>query len=170
LDAKLLIRNIALLVFFGLLQVLFLNNIEITKWHITPYIYVAAILLFPFQTPVWFRITAAFALGLTVDIFSDTGGMHAFALVFTAYIRPLVLNLIQPRDGYDFPLQPLVSNLGFNWFLKYSLIMLSIHHLIFFLLDSFSFSLFFSKFHVLILSLIFSGIVILLSQFLIFRR
>jgi rod shape-determining protein MreD len=131
---------------------------------------VAAILLFPFQTPTWFRIMAAFGLGLTVDIFSDTGGMHAFALVFTAYMRPLVLNLIQPRDGYDFPLQPLVSNLGFNWFLKYSAIILSTHHIIFFILDSFSFSLFFSKLHILILSLIFSGIVILLSQFLIFRR
>lgn len=169
-DAKLLFRNIALLLFFGLLQVLFLNNIEITSRLITPYIYFAAVLLFPFQTPVWFRLIAAFMLGLLVDVFSDTGGMHAFASVFAAYIRPAVLQLVEPRDGYEYPLQPLVSHLGFNWFLKYSSIMLGIHHIVFFILDTFSIKLFFLQIDVMILSFLFSGIVILLSQFLVFRK
>lgn len=169
-DVKLLVRNMLLLLVFGLLQVLFINNITISRWDITPFIYIAAILLFPFETPVWFRLTAAFALGLSVDIFSDTGGMHAFSSVLIAFLRPPILNVISPREGYEYPIQPLAGMLGFGWFLKYTLILTGIHHLSFFILDAFSLSLFFMKFHVLLLSYIASVSLIVLSQFLIFRE
>lgn len=169
-DVKLLIRNISLIVVFGLLQILFLNNVAISRWDITPFIYITAVLLFPLETPVWFRLFGAFLLGISVDIFADTGGMHAFSAVLAAYVRPLILNAISPRDGYEYSVQPLVSHLGPAWFLKYAMLMIAVHHLAFFILDAFSVSLFFMKFHVLLLSFAASTVVVLLSQYLIFRE
>ncbi len=152
------------------MQVLFIGNIAVSNWYITPYLYIAAILLLPFETPMWFSLISAFALGQLVDIFSDTGGMHTFATVLTAFMRPFVLQALSPRGGYEFSMQPRVNILGFNWFLKYTLVAVGIHHIIFFLLDAFSMSFFFMKLHVLALSYISSVVLIILSQFLIFKN
>ena len=163
------LRNLALFFFFGLLQILFLNNITVSQLGITPFVYVVAILLMPFETPSWFSLLFAFFLGLSIDIFSDTGGMHAFSLVFAVVLRPIAIRLVEPRKGYELSDRPGVFGLGFKWFLNYMLMLLAVHHISFFLLDNFSFSLFISGFLSLIFTYIFSAVLILLSQFLIFR-
>ncbi len=168
-EIKLLIRNISLFLFFGLIQVLFINNMELGSWDITPYIYISAILLAPFETPRWVQIVEAFLLGLLVDIFADTGGMHAFATVFIAFVRIVILNILSPRDGYEAFFAPSEKILGIKWFFKYTLIMSGIHSLIFFLLDAFSLSYFIAKIHIFLLSYISSVALIILGQFLIFR-
>lgn len=149
---------------------LFLNNIALSPLGITPFIYVAAVMLIPFETPAWFRLFFAFLLGLLIDIFTDTGGMHAFSLVLIAYLRPAVLNLIAPRDGYELSDRPQITYLGLGWFLKYASLLLIIHLVTFFFLDALSFSLFFSSIVTLFFTFIFSIVVIILSQYLVYRN
>ena len=84
--------NFILLVF---LQVFILNNIQFSG-YINPYIYVLFILILPFEIPSWFLIIIAFFLGLTIDLFSHTVGMHSSATVFMAFLRPYVLKIISP--------------------------------------------------------------------------
>src|ERR1051326_8640254 len=137
-----LARNILRFLFLVLFQVLILNHIQLSG-YLNPFLYVLFILMLPFQTPDWLVLILAFALGLGIDMFSDTGGMHASASVFMAFCRKPVLKIISPREGYDINQQPTVQQFGFGWFFSYSGILVLIHHLFFFYTEAFHFSGFF---------------------------
>jgi rod shape-determining protein MreD len=162
-------KNIGSFIFLVLLQVLILNNIEFSGF-INPYLYILFILLLPFETPKWLLITVSFVLGITIDIFSNTLGMHAFACVAIGYIRPFVLKVFAPREGYDTGMRPGLHSFGMEWMLKYAIIMAFIHHFILFYIETFKFQMFFSTFLRVILSTIFTVILIILSQLLTIKR
>lgn len=126
-------------VFFVLLQGLILNKIEFSG-YLNPYLYVLFILTLPFDTPGWLLLLLAAALGLSVDMFLNTMGMHMAASILLAYIRPFVLARIAPRDNYETGTLPLPSYYGFSWFLKYAAILIFIHHFFYFIIESFSMS------------------------------
>ncbi|NNF81959.1 MAG: rod shape-determining protein MreD, partial [Flavobacteriaceae bacterium] len=83
-------QNIIRFILLVLIQVLVLNNINFLG-YINPYIYILFILLYPIQNNRLLFIFLSFLLGLFVDIFLDSGGVHAAASVFIAYFRPLFL-------------------------------------------------------------------------------
>jgi rod shape-determining protein MreD len=152
-----------------LLQVLILNNIELSGF-INPYFYIMFILLLPFETPKWLLLVSSFALGLSIDLFSHTLGMHAFACVLVAYIRPYLLKVIAPREGYDAGTTPGVKNFGLDWFMKYAVILVFAHHFTLFFIETFKFHQFFATLLRVILSSIFTLIIIFLSQLLMVKR
>jgi len=128
--------------FFIFLQVIILNKIEFSGF-INPYLYVLFILTLPFETPGWLLLVLASIMGLSIDMFSNTPGMHMAALLLMAYLRRFVLMRISPRDGYEVGTLPIPSFYGFPWFFKYAGVLVVIHHLAYFVLESFSFSNFF---------------------------
>lgn len=166
---KVLPRNIIRFIFLILLQVWVLNNIQFSGF-INPYLYVLFILLLPFETPGWLVLILSFFLGVTVDMFTDTIGMHASASVFMGFLRSFVLQSISPRDGYESGTYPRIYYYGFIWFLKYSLLLVFLHHLFLFSIEVFNFKTFHLVLLRTILSTIFSSVLILLSQYLIFRK
>jgi hypothetical protein len=105
-----------------------------------------------------------------MDIFSDTLGMHSIATVFMAFLRPYVLNIISPHDGYESGTFPRVSYYGLNWFTRYASILILAHHFVLFYIEIFRFGNFFSTFFRVILSTIFTLGFIVLSQFFVYRR
>ncbi|MGC9344557.1 MAG: rod shape-determining protein MreD [Bacteroidales bacterium] len=166
---KIYARNILRFVLLVLLQVLVFDNIELNG-YINPYIYILFIILLPFETPKWLILVLAFALGLTVDLFSMTPGLHAAATVLIAFLRPFILQTFAPRDGYEPGSFPRIAYYGLNWFAKYAFIMVMAHHFFLFSLEIFRLSdimLILSK---TILSGIISTLFIVLSQYFIFRR
>ncbi|MCF6365071.1 MAG: rod shape-determining protein MreD [Bacteroidales bacterium] len=165
-----LLKYIGKFVFLVLLQVLVLNNINLTEYGITPYFYILLILLLPFGIPDWALLLFAFFLGLFIDMFSDTGGVHASATVFIAFLRPFVLKMLSGRDGYAPETSPRISWYGFNWFFKYTVILVIIHHLIFFLVLEFSFAHFLITLLKVFITGFFSTILIIISQYLVFRK
>jgi hypothetical protein len=166
---KLLARNIVRFILLVLAQVLIINNIQVNG-YIVPYLYVLFILLMPFETPKWLLIISAFALGLSVDLFTQTPGMHAAAAVFMAFLRPYILEMSAPRDGYEAGTFPRVYYYGFQWFLRYTVILVLAHHLILFYIEVFRFSEFFSTFLRVLLSSLITVILIMLSQYFIYRK
>lgn len=165
-----LTRNISNFIILVLLQVLILNHIQFSGF-INPYLYVLFILLLPFETPKWIILISSFFLGLSIDIFLQTWGLHTFSSVFVGYIRPYLLKIIAPRDGYDAGTQPGIRHYGFEWFIiKYSLIIVLVHHLVLFYLEAFKFHQFFATLLRAILSSIFTLILIILSQLLTQKR
>ncbi len=127
--------------FLGLVlfQVLVLDNMHIHQL-VHPYIYPLFILLLPFATPAWVVLLFGFGLGISIDIFSDTLGLHAASTVLMAYFRPAVLSIITPKGGYDTDIKPKMGHMGFTWFVTYSLILIGVHHITFFMLEVFSLS------------------------------
>ena len=64
-------------------------------------IYPLAILLLPIKTPRITVMLIAFIYGMGIDVFYDSPGIHASAAVFTAYVRGIVLKIIEPYEGYN---------------------------------------------------------------------
>ncbi|WP_236943236.1 hypothetical protein [Hymenobacter sp. PAMC 26628] len=103
------------------------------------FFYLGFVLFLPLGTPVVVQLLLAFGMGLTMDIFYDTGGLHAAAAVLLAFVRPAVLRLLRPRDGYDAADAVNVHFMGPAWFLTYLGVLVLVHHLAFFLLELGSF-------------------------------
>ena len=166
---KRLPRNIIRFALLVLFQVLVFNNIELGG-YLNPYIYTLFILLLPFETPGWIVILSGFLIGLSVDIFSETLGMHTAATTFMAYLRPIALSMVSPRDGYESGSFPRVYYYGFIWFLQYSLILVFAHHTVLFLTELFRIQDFFYILLRILLSTVFSVLLLSMSQYLVFRK
>lgn len=108
------------------------------RTYLMVFVYPLFAALLPLRTPRPLVILLSFLLGLGIDFFSETLGLHAGALTFTAYVRPFVLQLVQPRDGYSIKARPAVADLGLGWMLSYLALMLLAHLLAFYLLQTFS--------------------------------
>jgi rod shape-determining protein MreD len=155
--------------FLVLLQVFVLNNVAFSG-YVNPYLYVLFILMLPFDTPRWLSLILAFLLGLSVDIFTSTLGMHIAACLFMAYSREHLLALFSPRDGYDPVLSPTIHDMGTVWFLSYVSTLTFLHHAFLFSIEAFRISEFFSIMGRALLSTIFTLILIFISQLLIYRK
>lgn len=119
-----------------LLQVFVLNAIE-PGFGIYIMIYPLFIAIMPFNYNIFSVLTISFILGFTIDIFSNTFGLHASAALTTAILRPTLYKYFSPRDGYDNLKQPTILDMGFRWhFMTFGSLLL-IHHLWFFGLESF---------------------------------
>lgn len=148
-----------------LLQVLVLNHLELS-YYINPYIYPLIIIMLPFRISQAALMFIAFVCGLALDVFSNTMGMHAAALVAVAFFRPYVISAITPKTGYEIADKPGIRVFGFTWYLAYSGILLLIHHLIYFYLEIFSFSNAFSTLVKVLLSEVFSLLFAILLAYL----
>ncbi len=166
---KIIGRNILRFIFLILLQVWVLNNIQFSGF-VNPYMYVLFILLLPFETPKSLMLVLAFLMGISIDMFTDTLGMHASALVMTAFLRPFILKAISPRDGFEIGSFPRVYYYGFVWFMKYTLILVLIHHLFLFSIEVFNFQNYYLVLWRTVLSTLLSTVLIVLSQYIIFRK
>jgi len=124
-------------VFLFLLQILVLNNIHFLG-SINPYLYVAFIFIFPLYKNRFIIIFFSFIYGLFLDFFTDTGGIHAFSLLFVAYLRLFFIKLFFKKTNIDYLLFNLRSE-PFGQVFNYVTTLTIIHHFILIFLDNFSF-------------------------------
>lgn len=132
-----IIRFVALILF----QVFVVNNIRLGG-YVHPYVYIIFIMLLPINIPNWQLLVLGFFLGLAVDFFGGTSGLHAGATTFMAFCRPYILNLLSGHQKYENVQEPNLGQQGGLWFIKYTSCMVIVHHLFLFLAESFSFKLF----------------------------
>ncbi|MBN1108600.1 MAG: rod shape-determining protein MreD [Bacteroidales bacterium] len=147
-----------------LLQVLFFNNIQFSG-YVNPYVYIMFILLLPVEMPAWLLLILSFFTGLVMDLFSGTPGMHASASLVAGFIRPYVLRITSPRDGYEPGANPSMLVYGLKWFLIYASLIIFVHHLVLFYLEVFRFADFFRTLLRVILSFLFSLSFIVLLEY-----
>lgn len=169
-DIREISRYIIAFILLILLQVIVLNNIVISKLGITPYMYILFILILPIDIHGWILLLVSFFLGLTLDVFVDTLGVHTSACVFLAFVRPAILSMLAPRDDYEANAVPRIANLGTAWYVKYALSLIIIHHFVYFMIEIFSFSDFHLTLTKIILTSLLSFVFIFLSQFFMFRK
>ena len=130
------------------------------------FLYLGFLLFLPLATPIVVQLLLAFAMGLTMDIFYDTGGLHAAAAVLLGFMRPWVLRLLTPRDGYDSGDAVNVHQMGWQWFGVYLTLLVLLHHAAFFLLELGSFLYFGITLGKILVSALFSGLALLIIQLL----
>jgi len=163
------IRNAGRFLLLVFLQGLILNDINLLQGMAIPYLYILFILMLPMETPRWLELILGLVLGLSIDMFTNTIGIHASASVFLAFLRPVYLKAIAPRDGYEFGQQPTISDQGLSWFLKFAPVLILAHHFWLFYVEVYSFKGFFTTLLRVILSSAFTFILVVLSQYLVFN-
>lgn len=166
---RIVLSNIIRFFVLILVQVLLLDNV-LLGGYLNPYFYILFILLMPFETPKWLILVAGFMLGLSIDLFTNTLGMHTAATVFMAFMRPWILSFFAPRDGYDSDSYPRIHYYGLSWFARYALILTFLHHIVLFYIEVFHFQYFFSTFLRVISSTILTTSTVILSQYFIYRK
>lgn len=166
---NIVIKNIARFIVLLAIQVFVLNNIRIGG-GVSPYLYVLFILWLPFETPGWVLLISSFMLGLGIDVFVHTPGMHASAAVFIAFCRPGMIRFLSGSKIIEPGLKPGIKDMGFKWFFFYSLSLVFIHHLILFYLEIFRFTGFFQTLGRVLLSTAASMILILLAEYLFLKK
>ena len=120
-----------------LIQVLICNNINFLG-YINPYIYILFIILYPTKNNRTLFIFVSFLIGLSIDLFLDSGGIHAAASVFIAYTRPL---LLRSSFGIQYENHAIkFDSVEFGAKLSYITLLTLIHHIILFSLETFSIS------------------------------
>jgi hypothetical protein len=145
----------------GLFQVLVLMNMPFGQINV--YIYPLAILFLPLEIPTMVLMVIGFFYGLFMDMFYNTAGLHASALVILAFCKNWLAFKMSPRADFDLT-KTINKNLyGIGWFLQFSLLMLAIHIIWIISLEEFSFGLVWIL--RVVLSFILSAILWLIYQF-----
>ena len=151
------------------MQVFLFKNITLYNLS-TPYLYIMFILLLPFEIPNVLLFALSFLLGLTIDAFYDTPGLHAASCVLLAFVRILFIGITVQKDGFDNEPEPTLSVMGLRWFFTYALILTLAHHFFLFNLEVFRLSEIPYTLSRFVLSSIFTVFLMLLSGFLFYRR
>ncbi|HOP03828.1 MAG TPA: rod shape-determining protein MreD [Tenuifilaceae bacterium] len=158
------LKYIGYFVLLIVLQVFVLNNVQYSG-YINPMIYLLFILILPFEIKGLFLLVVAFLTGLTVDLFMNTLGMHTSATVVMAFTRPYVISFLSRRTDLDFKGKVIMGVTGVQWYVKYTIILVFVHHIFLFYFELFSFNHFFLTLLRVLLSTFFSSIVILTAQY-----
>ncbi len=135
---NLIFKNIIRFILLVLFQVLVFNHINLFG-YINPFIYIGWVLLFPIRKSKNALLLTSFFLGILIDTFSDTGGIHTAAIVLIAYYRLPILELVTGKTDFDYVLFN-VRNLPLNKLLLFISVLAFLDSFIVFLLDYFSFS------------------------------
>jgi rod shape-determining protein MreD len=167
--SRILIINLIRFVMLVFLQVFLLKNISLYNLS-TPYLYILFILLLPFETPNLVLFALAFVLGLTIDAFYDTPGLHAASCVLLALVRVLFISITVQKDGFDNEPEPTLSIMGFRWFFTYALILTLFHHFFLFNLEVFRLTEIAYTLSRFLLSSVFTVFLMLVSGLLFFRK
>lgn len=155
--------------FVGLviLQVLIFDNILLFG-NINPYVYIAFVFFFPLSENRFWILLSSFLLGLSIDFFNDSGGIHAFATLLIGYLRLFLVKVIFNKTPIDYQLFNLYEE-SFGKVFNYVLILTLLHHLILFSFANFSFNNYDIVLLHTLLSTIFTLVVFFLGSY-IFRK
>ena len=120
-------------------QIVIFNNMNFLGF-IMPLPYMLFIILYPVNGNRAGLLLASFLLGLTMDVFSNSGGVHAAACVTLAYLRPYIFKF---AFGISYEYQTIKLNdvLTPERF-SFILISVIIHHFTLFILEAFQVSFF----------------------------
>ncbi len=168
-EARLLIRYFIYSTVLLLLQVLLFNYVSLGT-GLVPFVYIMILLFFPIETHKALPLIFAFVFGLSLDFLNDTVALNTGALVFIAFIRPSILQLLSPDNGYEVGRLPSFYNMGLKWFVIYSLIMIFFHQFIYFSLEIFSLAKIHIIFFKTIVNTLYSFSFIILLHILIFKN
>jgi len=162
------IKNIIRFMVLIGIQVLVLNKVQFSG-YINPYLYILFIILLPFETPKWLLIISGFVLGLSIDMFAHTPGMHASACVLMAFMRPYVIATVSSKREYEPGIQPVIQDLGLNWFLTYAGVLTLAHHTLLFFVEAFHFKEFFTTLGRIFFSTYFTLLLLVITQYLFYK-
>lgn len=133
---SLLFKNIIRFIFIMFIQIFVLNKIPPLHQFIVPYFYFVFILWLPFKMGRSALLLISFSVGMVVDMFFKTPGLHAAACVLIAFVRPFLINLLLPKEATDWGNEePSKKTMGPVPYATYLVILTLLHHFYLILLE-----------------------------------
>ncbi|GAA3764190.1 rod shape-determining protein MreD [Flavobacterium ginsengiterrae] len=131
-----LLVNIFRFIMLLAIQVVIFNNMNFLG-YISPFPYILYIILYPVNSNRAGLIVSSFLLGLVMDMFCNSGGIHATACVILAYYRPYFFKF---AFGLSYEYQTIKLNESLTPE-RFSFILVSVllHHIVLFTLEAFQF-------------------------------
>lgn len=120
-----------------LVQALILNHLHLFGYA-TPFLYVYLMLKLPSSVSRNGMLLWGFFLGLSVDLFSNTPGMHAAATTLLAFVLPYITQLYLPKGDVEV-FVPGIYTVSPSFFMKYAFTAILFHLTVLFLIEAFSF-------------------------------
>ena len=163
-----MIRNlpshITRLILYISLQVLVFKQVALFDRGFN-FIYVVGLLLLPMEIGHLTMIAVGFVVGITVDLFYNTQGIHAAACVLITFIRPYYFRRTT-GGSYEVGSPLTVRSMGLTWFFIFLLPMILVHHLTIFYAEAGSGNLFFFTLSKVFVSSLFTFTVAIIIQYL----
>lgn len=148
-----LISNLIIALSLIIAQVLICNHIVLFNTAMV-FIFIYIIISLPTDVNRSVLLTWAFLSGFTVDIFSDTLGLNAFAATILAVAKQPILFAYIPKDDRTKSFEPNLQSLGFADYSKYLISMTLLFSAIIFSIEFISFA----SFDEIILMILSSGL------------
>lgn len=136
--SKTLLQFIILGLALVLAQAIVFNHICLFNVAV-PMVFIYLIVRLPIILSLNWVLTISFALGLIVDIFSDTYGMNTVACTVLAVLRRPVLRLYVPREEDIIRPEPSMLSLGVAVYVKYLFSITLIYCTLIFVIEAFTF-------------------------------
>ena len=119
-----------------LLQVLLFDQLQL--WGVChPYIYILCLLMMPITLPHTVDMLIGAGVGLLMDVFCNSLGIHTAACILLMFIRPyLIGSIVNDKDRLNEQIS--LRSFGTEAFIKYVVILVIVHHLTVFMLAAWS--------------------------------
>ncbi|MEM6765770.1 MAG: hypothetical protein AAF824_04955 [Bacteroidota bacterium] len=156
--ARILSHSVAFIVYL-LFQVLFFNHITLFEIA-TPHVFLLFVLFLPLDMPRILEFAVAFLAGLTLDLLSEGSavGLYAFTLLFVVGFRYRVFR-ITSSGGYRGIGEATFKNQSFLGMAMYILPLIFVHHVVYYFLETFSFTHFFYTLFKILLSTVYTFLI-----------
>lgn len=133
------IFNLTILFFVLLLaQVVICNNICLFNVAV-PIVFIYFIIRLPLTLNINIVLTISFLMGLIIDMFSDTQGMHALSCTILAFTRKNIFRLYIPREEEIADGEVSIKSVGFIPYFKFLLTIVLTYCFLIFTIEAFSF-------------------------------
>jgi rod shape-determining protein MreD len=146
-----------------------LNNIYLFNL-IHPYVYILIILVLPVNLNKIIVLLISFGIGLCIDTFSYTYGVHTSAMVFIGFVRPYLLKSMVTEEIIEQNIEPHITTLGFRRFLIYLFIMVFLHHSFLFLVQVLSFKYYIFTLYKILINVVATILIIFIYELIFFFK
>lgn len=164
-----LLGGILRVILILLAQVLLFKNLVLYDQAFC-FAYVMLFLVLPIDTNRMVQLMIALVIGLTVDMFYNTLGIHAAASIFMVYARMYWVRIVMPTGGYDSMPKINVRTQGLDVFVTYAFPLIWLHTLLLFFIEAAGFTMFLQTLGKAFYSALFTMVVILIIQYLFYKK
>lgn len=131
------IPYLLLFLIVSLLQIYLFNNLAIGSWF-SPLVYLAFLVLLPLETPPIVMLLLGLVMGVCMDATMGIAGINTLATLPVAFLRPKLIHALSARDDLRDDGIPSPARMGKPLFWSYVVVMILIHHSLFFTLEALS--------------------------------
>ncbi len=126
------------LFFTAILSQIFIFDHLAVSVYVAPLVYLLFLVLLPVETSRILLLGAGVLLGLVMDVAMGTNGLNSIATIFIAFFRAPIINLIAGRKQVAERGVPSEILFGNGDYIIYLVVMVALHHAIFFAFEALS--------------------------------